>query len=85
MGWDVSNTEGGPDFERAFQELEGLVEKLERGELSLEESLQAYERGLALHRVCQQTLDGALRKVEVLTRKDGSLEIQPFETDDRPG
>lgn len=85
MGWDVSNTEGEPDFEQAFQELEGLVEKLERGELSLEESLQAYERGLVLHRVCQQTLDGALRKVEVLTRKDGSLGTQPFETDDRPG
>ncbi len=81
----MSNTQGALDFEQAFHELEGLVEKLERGDLSLEESLQAYERGLALHRACQQTLDGALRKVEILSRKDGGLETQPFETDDRPG
>jgi len=81
----VSNTEGELGFEEAFRELEGLVDKLERGELSLEESLQAYERGLALHKACQQTLDGAMRKVEILSRKDGGLVAQPFEPDDRPG
>jgi exodeoxyribonuclease VII small subunit len=81
----VSNTQGGPDFEQAFRELEGLVEKLERGDLTLEESLQAYERGLALHRACQQTLEGAQRQVDVLTRKDGAPDVRPFESDDRPG
>jgi exodeoxyribonuclease VII small subunit len=81
----VSNTQGGPDFEQAFRELESLVERLERGDLTLEDSLQAYERGLALHRACQQTLDGAQRKVEILTRKDGAADTGPFETDDRPG
>jgi len=78
-------TQGEVDFEQAFRELEGLVEKLERGDLSLEQSLEAYERGLALHRACQQTLDGALRKVEILGRRDGGLEAQPFASDDQPG
>ena len=71
------------DFERAFKDLEGLVERLERGDLTLEESLQAYERGLALHRACQAALDGAVRKVEILARKDGTLDVQPFEPDER--
>lgn len=78
-------TQGEVDFEQAFRELEGLVEKLERGDLSLEQSLEAYERGLALHRACQQTLDNALRKVEILSRRDGGLEVQPFASDDQPG
>lgn len=81
----MSNTAGELGFEEAFRELEGLVDTLERGELSLEESLRAYERGLALHKVCQQTLDSAMRKVEILSRKDGGLAAQPFEPDDRPG
>jgi exodeoxyribonuclease VII small subunit len=71
------------DFEQAFKELEALVERLEREEVGLEESLRAFERGLALHRACQQALDAAERKVEILARRDAVLQPQPFVADER--
>jgi exodeoxyribonuclease VII small subunit len=70
------------DFEQAFRELESIVEGMERGELTLEQSLRAFERGLALHRACQQALDQAEQRVETLTRQgDGSLEVRAFQAD----
>ncbi len=63
-----------PDFERSLAELEGIVEKLEQGELSLEESLQQFERGVQLTRACQAALKEAEQKVEILLRKSGSPE-----------
>lgn len=56
------------DFERALRELESLVEKLEHGELPLEESLRHFERGVALTRECQAALKAAEARVEILTR-----------------
>lgn len=55
------------DFERSLDELEQLVQKMERGEMSLDESLQAYERGIALFRSCQ----GALEQAELRVRQLG--------------
>ena len=55
-------------------ELESLVERLEAGDLPLEESLQAFERGVALTRSCQGALKDAEQKVEVLLKKAGSAE-----------
>jgi exodeoxyribonuclease VII small subunit len=55
------------DFERSLDELEQLVQKMERGEMSLDESLQAYERGIALFRHCQ----GALEQAELRVRQLG--------------
>ncbi len=63
-----------PDFERSLAELEAIVEKLEQGELSLEESLQQFERGVQLTRACQTALKEAEQKVEILLRKSGSPE-----------
>jgi exodeoxyribonuclease VII small subunit len=63
-----------PDFERSLTELEAIVEKLEQGELSLEESLQQFERGVQLTRTCQAALKEAEQKVEILLRKSGSPE-----------
>lgn len=63
-----------PDFERSLAELEAIVEKLEHGELSLEESLQQFERGVQLTRACQTALKEAEQKVEILLRKSGSPE-----------
>ncbi len=63
--------ESTPDFESALRELEALVDKMERGELSLEQSLALFERGVNLTRVCQEALAGAQLKVERL------LEAEP--------
>ena len=54
------------DFERALGELEGLVARMEDGELSLDDSLSAFERGIALYRQCQTALDHAELKVRQL-------------------
>ncbi len=55
------------DFETAMAELEAIVRRLEQGELSLEASLAQFERGITLARQCQQALDEAQRRVEILT------------------
>jgi exodeoxyribonuclease VII small subunit len=60
------------DFERSLAELEGIVARLEQGELSLDESLQQFERGIGLTRVCQSALQQAEQKIEILMRKGGS-------------
>lgn len=60
-------------FEAALAELEGLVEKMETGELSLEQSLAAFERGVRLTRHCQAALQAAELKVKVLT-ESGELD-----------
>ncbi|MER2530118.1 MAG: exodeoxyribonuclease VII small subunit [Candidatus Competibacter sp.] len=65
-------------FEAALAELEGLVGQLEQGELTLEESLQRFERGVSLVRICQNALQAAEQKVAQLTERDGEPEILPF-------
>jgi exodeoxyribonuclease VII small subunit len=62
-----------PTFESAMAELEQLVEKMEDGELSLDESLKAFERGVVLTRLCQNELKNAELKVQQLNN-DGGLE-----------
>jgi exodeoxyribonuclease VII small subunit len=71
-----------PQFEQSLQELEALVEKMEKGDLSLEESLQHFERGVQLTRTCQQALKEAEQKVETLLKKNGQEEIIPFDSED---
>ncbi len=66
------------DFEKAVKELESLVERMEQGELSLEDSLKAFERGVELTRQCQKALDEAEQKVDMLTQQDGKLSPQAF-------
>ncbi|HHH46201.1 MAG TPA: exodeoxyribonuclease VII small subunit [Thiotrichales bacterium] len=68
-----------PDFEKTLEELEAIVARLEAGELSLEESLQAFERGVALTRSCQKALEAAEQKVEKLLSETGTT--VPFEPD----
>lgn len=62
-----------PTFESAMAELEQLVEKMEDGELTLDESLKAFERGVVLTRLCQNELKNAELKVQQLNN-DGGLE-----------
>ena len=67
------------DFEQQLASLEGLVESLESGELSLEESLKSFEQGIKVARHCQAALKNAEQKVEVLMRQGDSLASQPFD------
>jgi exodeoxyribonuclease VII small subunit len=77
------------DFERSLAELENIVARLEQGELTLDESLQQFERGVGLTRICQSALQQAEQKIEILMRKgsnnnpDGEPELtaMPFEPD----
>ncbi len=69
------------DFEQALAELEGLVNRLEQADLSLEESLQTFERGIELTRRCQQALTAAEQRVEQLVEKNGRTEAVPFDAD----
>ncbi|WP_144822543.1 exodeoxyribonuclease VII small subunit [Marinobacter piscensis] len=71
------------DFEKSLDELETLVRNLEQGELSLEQSLTAFERGVKLTRACQQALKNAEQRVEQLIQnEDGTLDSRPFSVDD---
>jgi exodeoxyribonuclease VII small subunit len=67
-----------PDFETAMRDLEELVERLEHGDLPLEESLAAFERGVMLTRACQSALKEAEQKVEILLKKAGEPAVEDF-------
>ncbi len=75
-------TEEKPDFETALAELEELVERMEKGELSLEDSLRDFERGVELTRFCQQALKEAEQKVQILSKDGGEGELQAFDDGD---
>ncbi|HEX4150955.1 MAG TPA: exodeoxyribonuclease VII small subunit [Steroidobacteraceae bacterium] len=68
------------DFEAAMRDLEHIVERLEHGDLPLEESLKAFERGILLTRTCQAALKDAEQKVEILLKKAGEARVENFDT-----
>jgi exodeoxyribonuclease VII small subunit len=78
----VKKTPPEPDFETALRELESLVDKMEQGELSLEDSLKHFERGVTLSRTCQQALQAAEQKVEILMQKNAREETVPLDSED---
>ena len=68
------------NFEEAMQSLEDIVKKLEGGQLSLDDSLKAFEEGIALIKVCNSRLDTAEERVRVLIEgKDGAITDAPFD------
>ncbi len=69
------------DFEAAIKELESLVERMEQGDQSLEQSLKDFERGVELTRACQQALKQAEQKVQLLQEQTGQTELTPFDDD----
>ena len=73
------------DFETAVRELETLVEQLERGELSLEQSLAHFERGVQLTRHCQKALQDAEQRVLVLSQPSAEAPLVPIEPDSAGG
>ncbi|MBI2361126.1 MAG: exodeoxyribonuclease VII small subunit [Deltaproteobacteria bacterium] len=67
-------------FEEALEQLEKVVERLESGELSLEDSLAAFEEGVKLVRLCNQKLAEVERKIELLVKdKEGKLQLKSLE------
>ncbi|NLC61185.1 MAG: exodeoxyribonuclease VII small subunit [Gammaproteobacteria bacterium] len=66
------------DFEKSLEQLEALVDDMERGELSLEQSLAAYERGVGLYRRCQQALEQAELRVKLLSDPEKPDQAEPF-------
>jgi exodeoxyribonuclease VII small subunit len=67
-------------FETAMARLEEIVQKLEQGDLPLEQSLKLFEEGIRLSRICNKRLEEAERKVEILLKdKAGNMIAKPFE------
>lgn len=81
MAGKKQQMDSGFDFEKALKELEQLVEKMEEGNLSLEQSLQHFERGVALTRACQQALQNAEQKVQILLSDEGQQALAAFSAD----
>jgi exodeoxyribonuclease VII small subunit len=69
------------DFESSLSELTQLVEQMEQGGLSLEQSLESFERGIKLVRHCQSALQTAEQKVQILMEKNGKLESLPYQSE----
>ncbi|HLB56801.1 MAG TPA: exodeoxyribonuclease VII small subunit [Coxiellaceae bacterium] len=70
------------DFEKSLTHLNQLIEKMETGQLSLEASLSCFEEGIALIRHCQQTLNTAEQKIQILTEKTGKTSLTDFNHDE---
>jgi exodeoxyribonuclease VII small subunit len=76
----IKKMSGERDFEAALKELEQIVERLEAGDLPLEQSLELFEQGVRLSRDCQRRLDEAERRVEILLKDEaGGYTPSPFE------
>jgi len=73
-------------FEECLQRLEKIVQELEKGEVPLEKSLTLFEEGMQLSSSCRKELEQAEGKVEILLKKNGKLQVEPFEplTDKSP-
>ena len=88
-GWAAYNkpympkkTEKGPSFEEGLTQLEKIVEDLEGGELPLEKSLELFEKGVHLSEACRKQLEAAESRVEILLKKDGRVQAEPFSLED---
>lgn len=77
----VDRKPSGKKFEVALEELEGVVEQLESGDLSLEDSLAAFEKGIGLVKYCNQKLTDVEKKIELLVRdKEGKFQLKALDS-----
>ncbi len=72
-----------PTFEAGLQELESIVKEMETGELPLERAIALFEQGMKLSDACRKQLEDAETRVEILTRRAGEMQPQPFKTNDK--
>ncbi|HPL64255.1 MAG: exodeoxyribonuclease VII small subunit [Syntrophales bacterium] len=70
-------------FEQALAKMEEIVRKMEAGDLTLEESLKAFEEGVRLSGICTKRLEEAERKVEILLKEGRGLTARPFESEEK--
>jgi len=74
-----------PSFENSLKKLETIVDQLEKGDLSLEDSIKLFEEGVGLSTACKKELDAAEGKVQILIKqRDGSVKTEPFPTEKTP-
>ena len=74
----MAQNEKSAGFEQSLAELEQLVQRLEGGDLPLDEALKTFERGIELTRHCQSSLKAARQKVDILLKRSGQMEVEPF-------
>ena len=72
-----------PTFEAGLQELESIVKEMETGELPLERAIALFEQGMKLSEACRKQLEEAETRVEILTRRAGEIQAQPFKTNEK--
>jgi exodeoxyribonuclease VII small subunit len=68
-----------PDLENSLNEINSLITNMEQGNLSLEQSLEKFERGITLIKHCQKVLQEAEQKVQILIQNEGQDDLQPYE------
>jgi exodeoxyribonuclease VII small subunit len=78
MAENQPDTRPAESFEASLDELERVVKELEAGDLSLERSLELFERGMSLSDACRKQLEEAETRVEMLIRKEGKIAAEPF-------
>ena len=71
-----------PDLESSINEINTLIEQMEQGELSLEQSLERFERGIRLIKHCQKVLQEAEQKVQILIQNNDKEDLQPYENNE---
>jgi len=80
----TANKKTSLSFEQSLTELENIVQNLEQGESSLEESMALFERGLSLSKISQEKLQQAEQKVKILINKNGQQQLTDFDVSDQP-
>ena len=65
-------------FEKALAKLEDIVKRMEQGDMTLEESLKAFEEGIRLSRLCAKRLDEAERRIQLLLNNEEGLSVKPY-------
>lgn len=79
----MTNPESLPSLEQSLAEITKLIDKMEQGEVTLEQSLHDFERGVTLVKHCQKILQDAEQKVNILTQNHAQAELAPYEREDR--
>jgi exodeoxyribonuclease VII small subunit len=70
-----------PDFEKLLVELDKIVQRMEQGDQSLDQTLKDFERGMELSEQCQKSLDAAQQRVDKLVKKHGNFQLESMDED----
>lgn len=70
------------NFEEQMEELENIVEQLEKGDLDLQKSVEKFEEGIKISKQCNKMLEEAEKKITILVNKDGEIKEEDFETEE---